>query len=291
MPELPEVQTIVSELAKKISGQQITTVSVLADKSVNLSNKKFVQAVVGQKIKNVGRRAKLILVELSGGHWLLIHLKMTGQLVYQKIKKSRKQENTTITGGHQIVAEELPNKFTRVIFEFKDGSKLFFNDIRRFGWIKFVSEKQKNEAIAKYGLEPLSKDFTWPAFSAILKKYPKRKIKQLLLDQSLIAGLGNIYADEVCFAAGVLPQRLSGKISNPEKIKMFKAIVRILKLSISHGGTTARDYVRSDGSKGQMIKYLKVYGRKGSKCQSCNGVVEKIKLNGRGTHFCRSCQK
>ena len=134
-------------------------------------------------------------------------------------------------------------------------------------------------------------NFTLPAFSAMLKKYPKRKIKQLLLDQSLIAGIGNIYADETCYAAGVLPTRLAGKITTSEMRKMHQAIIRILKLSIKQGGTTARDYVRSDGSKGGMIKYLKVYGRANLDCYKCHQKIIKIKLNGRGTHYCGNCQK
>jgi len=286
MPELPEVQTIVSELNEKISGKQIVAVSVLANKSVNLPNKKFVQSSVGKKVKSVSRRAKMILVELSGREWLLIHLKMTGQLVYTPTK------GKVVTGGHPITpTNHLPHKSTRVVFEFKDKSKLYFNDTRRFGWVKLVSEKQKNQEITKYGLEPLEKDFTWPAFSAMLKKYPKRKIKQLLLDQSLIAGIGNIYADEACYAAGILPMRPAGKIKPAEAKKMFQAIPKILKLSIKQGGTTARDYVRSDGSKGGMIKYLKVYGRTNLECKKCHQKIIKIKLNGRGTHYCRYCQK
>lgn len=285
MPELPEVQTIVSELTKKISGKKIAAVSVLADKSINLSQAVFINKILGKKVLGVHRRAKMILIELTGSDWLLIHLKMTGQLVYVP------KQGKIVTGGHPIaVTAELPNKSTRVFFEFQDGSILYFNDTRRFGWVRFVDQQKKNEEVSKYGLEPLETDFTLGAFTAILNRYPNRKIKQVLLDQSLIAGIGNIYADEAVFAAGVLPSRPAGKINELEITKLFNAITKILKLSIKHGGTTARDYVRSDGSKGGMIKYLRVYGRANKKCHGCHNMIIKTKINGRGTHYCGACQ-
>lgn len=304
MPELPEVQTIVSELDNKISGKTIKSATIFKLQSVRPMNKKFVQGVIKHKVLGVTRRAKMIIIELSGKKYLLIHLKMTGQLVFQD------KSGRGVSGGHpipvsgkikaiaayplsggEIKASGLPGKFTRVSFEFSNGSKLFFNDIRRFGWIKLVDEKSYLEETAKYGLEPLSSDFTLKNFKIALKRYPNRKIKQVLMDQSLIAGVGNIYADEADFAARVLPTRPAGSLSGKEISNLHQAIKRILKLAIKMKGTSADTYVTTSGEEGKMLQYLKVYGRPGQKCRGCKGVIHKMKLGGRGTHFCPSCQK
>jgi len=304
MPELPEVQTIVAELDDKIKNKAIKSVEVFKFKSVRPMSKKFVQEVEGRKVLGVKRRAKMIIIELSGKRYLLIHLKMTGQLVFQN------KAGKGISGGHPIPLPArikaikayplhggnvkdtgLPSKFTRVMLDFSDGSHLYFNDIRRFGWIKFVDEKSYLEETGKYGLEPLSKDFTLKNFTAALKRYPNRKIKQILMDQSLIAGVGNIYADEADFAARVMPTRPAGKLTANEISKLHKAIPRILKLAIKMKGTSADTYITTSGEQGQMLKHLKVYGRKGEKCRGCAGTVHWMRLGGRGTHYCPACQK
>ena len=177
------------------------------------------------------------------------------------------------------------------MFDFKGSSHLYFNDIRRFGWIKYVDEKSYLAEIGKYGLEPLSKDFTLKNFTVAIKKYPNRKIKQVLMDQSLIAGIGNIYADEADFAAQIMPTRPAGKLSKEEISRLHKAIPRILKLAINMKGTSADTYITTSGEEGRMLKYLKVYGRPGEKCAGCDGTIHKMKLGGRGTHYCPVCQK
>ncbi|MFA6525979.1 MAG: DNA-formamidopyrimidine glycosylase [Candidatus Buchananbacteria bacterium] len=303
MPELPEVQTIVSELDEKISRKIISAVEVFKYKSVRPMNKKFVQGIVGKKIIGVARRAKMIIIELAGKKYLLIHLKMTGQLVYQS--KSGKG----VSGGHPIPVPAkvrqiqaypmsgeikdagLPSKFTRVSFDFKDGSKLFFNDIRRFGWIKLVDEKSYLEETGKYGIEPLSEDFTLKNFKGKLRRYPNRKIKQVLMDQSLIAGVGNIYADEAAFAARVMPTRPAISLTEKEIKALHQAIPRILKLAVKMKGTSADTYITTSGEEGKMMKHLKVYGRPGQKCRGCAGTIHKMKVGGRGTHYCPACQK
>jgi len=304
MPELPEVQTIVSELDNKIKNKAIKSVEVFKFQSVRPMSKKFIQGVKGRKVLRVKRRAKMIIIELSGKKYLLIHLKMTGQLVYQS--KSGKG----VSGGHPIPVSAkvkqiyaypmsggvkpvggLPSKFTRAQFDFSDGSHLYFNDIRRFGWIKFVDEKSYQEETGKYGLEPLSKDFTLTAFKEAIKRYSNRKIKQVLMDQSLIAGIGNIYADEADFAAHVMPTRQAKTLTAKEISDLHKAIPRILKLAVKMKGTSADTYVTTSGEEGNMLKHLKVYGRKGEKCRGCPGDVHWMKLAGRGTHYCPLCQK
>jgi len=294
MPELPEVETLRRELALVVRGKTIKSASVNWPKMVKpLIPKQFSQQLKGRKITDIKRRAKILIIELSNDNFLLIHLKLTGQLIYQENAKKIKHKNKLVSGGHPqkggVVG--LPNKFTHIIFEFTDGSHLYFNDLRKFGWARLVGKLEVDKLLGEFGIEPLSKEFTLEKFKEILNRYPNRKIKQILMDQSLLAGLGNIYADESCFCAKILPTRV-GKTLKKEEIKaLFGCIPKILKFAISKKGTSADDYVQLDGSRGGMLPYLKVYGRKGEKCQRCGGVVEKIKLNGRGTHFCRSCQK
>lgn len=308
MPELPEVQTIVSELDRKLKNKTIEAADVFAEKSVNLPCREFEAAMVGVKISGVSRRAKMIIISLSGGRYLLVHLKMTGQLIFfPPLTKGRTKEGLPkgmVSGGHPIPppnlplkkGEEknwLPNKFTRVAISFNGGSKLFFNDIRRFGWMRLVDESGLDKVVSKYGIEPLGEEFTFRSFDAILEKFPKRKIKQILLDQSLIAGVGNIYADESCFLAGIMPTRTSGSLTLMERKKLFKAIPRVLTLSISKGGTSADTYIRTDGSRGSMVDFLNVYKREGEICKlkNCRGTIRRMRLNGRGTHYCEGCQK
>ena len=212
---------------------------------------------------------------------LLIHLKLTGQLVFSsklKVKSSK------FAGG-------LPNKFTHLIFNFTEGSKLYFNDLRKFGWARLTDDRGVNEVVEAHGPEPLSKEFTLAYFASILKKYPDRKIKQILLDQKLIGGIGNIYCDEACFCAKVLPMRPAKKFKPAENKKLFDCVNQVIKFAIAKKGTSADTYVRLNGQSGGMEPYLKVYGRSGQKCRRCGGVVQRIKLNGRGTHFCPGCQR
>lgn len=286
MPELPEVQTVVSELNRKIKGKTIKLIEVRNPSSGLPSPSILIAKTKGKKIKEVRRRGKLIDIDLGGDHNILVHLKMTGQLVY--VAKTGKK----MSGGHPIDnIGVLPNKFSHVIINFTDGSILYFNDIRKFGWVKYATNIERDIARQRYGLEPFDKEYTLENFTAIIKHCPNRKIKQLLLDQEKISGLGNIYVDESLFASKILPTRLVISLKSEEIKSLYKVIPKILKFAISKGGTTADNYVRTDGSKGEMVNFLKVYGREGKKCVRCSGVVSKIKLSGRGTHFCKSCQK
>lgn len=301
MPELPEVETIRRELQRVVVGKKIVDFWANAPRMLNMSAAKMKAALQGQVVKEINRRGKLLIWRITGGKYLLMHLKMTGQLVY------RDKAGKTISGGHPIspqqaaklelrgdkpvAAGELPNKFTHVIFKFNDGSQIFFNDIRKFGYAHLVDEKHLNKVLTeKYGLEPFRKDFTLVNFKKVLAKYPKAKIKQLLLDQVKISGIGNIYADESCWCAKILPTRFIGKISPTETKQLYQCINKILKLAISKGGTSADTYVKLDGQPGGFVPYLKVYGRDKEKCKRCGGTVKKIWLNGRGTHFCQKCQ-
>lgn len=288
MPELPEVETIRADLDKVITNKKIRDFAVIVPKTVRpQSVRKIKQDLVGAKIVAAKRRAKMLILSLDTKKHLLAHLKMTGQLIYQPKK------GEVIMGGHpqQGGHLNLPNKYTRAIFTFTDGSKLFFNDLRKFGWLRTASQAELEELVSKVGPEPLSNDFTLTYFTSILKRYPNRPIKQTLLDQKLIAGIGNIYADEAAFLSGLLPSRKAGSLKPNEIATLYKNIIGVLKLAIKKKGTSSRNYRRVDGGEGGMVKHLKVYGRGGKPCLTCSTPLSKTKLAGRGTHFCAKCQK
>jgi len=288
VPELPEVETLRRELAQKLKGKTIARVKVWAPKTVRpLTARVFGNRLHGKKITTVERRAKLLIIKLEDETYVLIHLKMTGQLIFEPIK------GKLVIGGHPQPGGEidLPNKFTRLALYFTDGSALYFNDMRRFGWVRSRQSLDEEPFLKKVGLEPLTDRFTEKKLTEFLGRYPKRKIKPLLLDQSLIAGLGNIYVDEALFEARIRPERISGEITKIENGKLHKAIKRILKLSVQKGGTSFRDYKRSDGRAGGFVPHLKVYGRAGEPCKKCRRAIEKTTVVGRGTHFCSDCQK
>lgn len=286
MPELPEVETIKKELENVLIGQTIQTSVICFDKTIKpLSKKQFKIKTEKQKITNLERRSKIIFINLSNKYDLAIHLKMTGQLIY----KPRKGK--LITGGHPQPGGEnnLPNKFTRLIFNLSEGT-LYFNDMRKFGWIKLIDKLEKENINNKLGIEPLTKDFDLKKFKSILNKHPNKKIKTFLLDQTLITGLGNIYVDEACFLSNILPTREIKSLTQTEIKNLHLNIKKVLRLSISKKGTSAKNYIRSNGLPGGFVPYLNVYGRSKLKCKKCPQYIEKIKFQGRGTHFCPNCQ-
>lgn len=293
MPELPEVETIRRDLAAALLNRRIASIDILSPRTATPSAALFKKESAGRKITKVGRRGKLLIFRLSpkkGGKfdYLLIHLKMTGQLIYADKKKK-------IAGGHSLNTreelKELPNKHTRAIIAMAGGGKLFFNDLRKFGYLKLASQAELDKLLENnYGPEPLTPAFTFPAFKKALS-HTNVKIKAALLNQKLIAGLGNIYADEVLWAARIRPDRPTQKVTETELKKLFVSINRIIKLAIKHRGTTFSDYVDSRGRKGNFSKFLKVYGRGGEKCPNCHNPLKKSKIAGRGTHYCPICQK
>lgn len=287
MPELPEVETIRGDLARKLGGQRIKSVTIINRKTVALAPAVFYRRLSKQIIDQVGRRAKLLFFKLKpSGDYLLIHLKMTGQLIYQD-KKS------LIAGGHSLSEEkdgDYPNKHTRVIFSFDNQSQLFFNDLRKFGYIKLAQARELEELIKKnYGPEPLSTDFSLLAFRKILSS-KKTNIKAVLLNQKNVSGLGNIYVDESLFKAGISPKRRASSLSPSEIKKLYLAVNRIIAQAIKDRGTTFNNYRDSEGRRGSFSSRLKVYGRDKASCRSCGRPISKIKLAGRGTHYCSFCQ-
>ncbi len=297
MPELPEVETIKNDLAQAILNKKIVSVKVNKKNILRKSVRYFKNKLIGNKFIKINRRGKLMYFSLRKDDlFLLAHLKMTGQFIYCNKDKfivgghanSKKEEEQILHG--QVADFCQVGKYTRVIFEFSDKSKLFFNDLRLFAYLDLVNKKSLDEILDKFGIEPLTANFKFKDFFNILQNR-KTSIKAVLLNQQLIADIGNIYADETLFMAGILPNRPANKVSSKEARKLFLAIEGILKKAIKYRGTTFSDYVDSKGKKGSFVKLLKVYGRQGQKCLKCKNIIEKTKTANRGTHFCSSCQK
>ncbi len=308
MPELPEVQTVVSELNRKLKNKKIKRVVVNTSKVISIgphtvSNIRsvgqdkvdlFVKMLTGRKFVGVRRRAKLLIFDVDGPLSLLVHLKMTGQFIFEG-KKQR-----TITGGkYRIINRltaplvQLPSKYTHVIFYFTDGSVLYFNDVRQFGYLKVVrdDELEHVKELQGYGPEPLSKQFTLGAFSDAVKRRAKSPIKLVLMDPTVVAGIGNIYSDEILYHAKVRPTRLTKSIRLKELQAIYKYIPIVLKAGIKYKGSSVGDFVRTDGKWGSMGKHHYVYSRASLPCKRCGTIISKVKLGGRTSCFCPKEQK
>lgn len=298
MPELPEVETIRRDLAERLCGRKITGVHILNNKTALPSAAFLNSQLPGRQVKEILRRGKLLIIKLVEKKGLpsnlLIHLKMTGQLIYLEGKLK-------LGGGHSLESKgrssleaaaggSLPNKYTRVILSF-GLARLYFNDLRKFGYLRLASnEELANLLDHNYGPEPLTADFTVSALAAAIKGR-STNIKALLLDQKRVAGLGNIYVDEALYAAGIRPTRRASSLKVGEIEKLHKEIKRIIALAVKKRGTTFSDYVDSRGRSGNFSSFLKVYGRANQTCFKCQKPITKIKLAGRGTHYCPVCQR
>ena len=288
MPELPEVETIRRGLEKVLVGKKIAGVEVLEKHPIRpLSPVNFVKSLKGRKVTGIERIGKLLAMDLSDNIFLLVHLKMTGQLIYRF-------NHRVLAGGHNLPhfkEKDLPTKYTWICWTFNDGSKLYFNDMRKFGYVRIVNLKEKEKIFGGYGVEPLTGGFTLEKFSEILDKRAA-PIKSILMNQALIAGIGNIYADEICFHAGILPDRKARNLSKPEVAALYKNCNRIMKEAIRYGGTTFKDYLDAHGGRGNYIDYLMVYQREKEKCLRCKkGIISVKKIGGRSTRYCPVCQK
>ncbi|MCX6809736.1 MAG: bifunctional DNA-formamidopyrimidine glycosylase/DNA-(apurinic or apyrimidinic site) lyase [Candidatus Berkelbacteria bacterium] len=281
MPELPEVETIVGGLKGFLIGQKISSIKFLDRKRFVGDEKK----IIGQKILDIKRRAKLIIIKLENNQNIVIHLKMTGQLIF-------KDKTHRIAGGHQSreLFIEVPNIHTRIIFDLSGGGKLFYNDLIRYGTIRVLKDDEVDKMTkGEFGPEPFSDEFNKEYLSMIAQKNKSSNIKKILMDQALIAGVGNIYANEALYLAGIDPSRKSASLSEGEISSLYNAILQSLKLGVKQQGASIRNYVNHEGKKGTMQNYFKVYDKAGQKCD-CGGLVKKIQLNGRGTYYCPACQ-
>lgn len=269
MPELPEVETIVRQLQRKVVGKRITKVRVFDSKVVN----KAVRTLVGSQFLQVHRRAKAIIFVLPQHKCLFVRMGMTGHFHYLPTF----QAFETMEDKNYVMAA----------FYFANGSVLTFNEVRKFGFLQMVTQHQLKEYISKMGIEPLGKEFTAEKLRNLLHSRKTASIKVTLMDQQLIAGLGNIYAQEALYRAGIDPRRKVSELSDMEINVLHKAIVSILTLAVQKKGTTVQDYVHIDGS-GGFQRYLRVYERE--KCPK-NHPLRKVYLGGRGTYYCPRCQK
>jgi len=289
MPELPEVETVRRQLQRKIIGKKIAKINVLhkriektlQGKSNILHHKTF------SKIDRVGKLMIFFFKE-NDDLYMLTHLKMTGQFFF--VDKNKKQ----ITGGGHTISDrdikDLPNKHTRISFIFTDSSQLHFNDMRLFGYVKVVNKKELQAIKSKFGPEPIIESFDVDEF---YKKIHKRQtsIKAVLLNQQIIAGLGNIYVDEALWRSRVRPMRRASKLTKKEVARLIGHARDVLNESIAVGGTTLRDFKDIDGTAGNFTNYLQVFNRQDKPCFNCGTIIKKVSCAGRGTHYCPKCQK
>ncbi|MBI2351157.1 MAG: bifunctional DNA-formamidopyrimidine glycosylase/DNA-(apurinic or apyrimidinic site) lyase [Deltaproteobacteria bacterium] len=293
MPELPEVETIRRGLVRKITGRLIVDVSFgsrdAIRRIINMPPKKFLRKLKRRKITGLRRRGKFIIFELES-HFLVIHLGMTGQLTLRDPRKNDEPFVRHPATGLQRTRQHPPDRHTHVAFFLENGNSLLYRDTRQFGRMFLVRSADYKDFFGKLGLEPFTPQYRLCAFAERLKKR-RLPIKALLLDQSFVAGVGNIYADEALFEAGIHPARLACSLLPDEQERLFKALSLVLRRGIRYGGTSFRDYVNAQGETGQNQEDLRVYGREGQPCFRCGGPVTKIMLRQRGTHFCSACQR
>ena len=288
MPELPEVETVRLQLLNKIAGKKIARVDVFHQKTIG-NDKTFEQILTGKIIDTIDRIGKLMIFSFVNEPdlYLLGHLKMTGQFFYLD------QTGEVKGGGHSLKAGDLnnfPGRHTRSAFYFSDGSALFFNDMRKFGYTKLANRAGLEKTRSKFGPEPIAVGFDSEWFAKKLKTR-KRSIKAVLLDQQFVAGLGNIYVDEALWRSRIKPTRLASSLTKKEAFDLALAAGEVMKEAIAVGGTTFRDFAHTDGEAGNFTDQLEVFARDGETCRRCGKIIKKIRVAGRGTHYCPGCQK
>ncbi len=308
MPELPEVHTTVTGLQKVLPRLTIEDVwTDLAKKNQPISHfkntlkdeafyKKFKKEIVGQKVVSVTRRAKNILIHLSDNNTILIHMKMTGHLLFGKYTYNKKTNSWSVNPDEKNDALRDPfNRFIHVVFSLSNGKHLVFCDSRKFGKVTLIDTTLAHETIhlKNLGPEPLEKIFTVETFTEQLLKRPSMKIKSALMDQSLISGIGNIYSDELLWLAQVRPNRQVSSISKKEFAKIHDAMKMVLEKGIDFGGDSTSDYRQPDGAKGNFHHNHNVYRKKNQKCgkRGCDGVILHSVIGGRSAHYCSVHQK
>lgn len=274
MPELPEVETVRRSLAPQIIGKNIKRVEIRLPRMVKGCPPEYlVGNAAGRKINRIDRRGKFLLLRLSQGYTLVVHLGMTGRLYYTR----------------EVPYGGFP-KHTHAVFHLDDGGFVVYCDPRQFGRLVLARDPEEViEALHHMGPEPLGRSFS-PEYLADVLKGRRGKVKQLLLDQNLIAGIGNIYADEALFDAGIHPERRGESLSEEEVARLYHSVRRVLNKGIRHRGTTISDYVDGRGVPGEFQNKLKVYGREGEPCPRCDGTIHRIRVAGRSSYYCPLCQ-
>lgn len=297
MPELPEVETIRRGLEPKVVGRRIVQATVRLKKQVRgMGAPAFERAIKGRKILRARRRAKFLLFDLEGAKTLLIHLGMSGQVSFWDHRKPDENRFTVspLTGLQRAVTQHAPDKHTHALFTFDQagGDRMQYRDIRQFGYLRLLETDaiDKLPSIRRLGLEPLGAGFTWDAFSTALRGR-RGMLKALLLNQSAIVGLGNIYADEACFASRLNPRQDVSRLKEAQLRDLFKAIPAVLKQALGNGGTSLMDYRRADGTHGLNQGSLAAYGRAGQACLRCGTTLKKTQVSQRTTVYCPHCQR
>lgn len=287
MPELPEVETLRIGLAKLLPKRVVADIWHDWPKSFPNAPSDTARFLIGAAIKGVRRRAKVLIIDLSSGYSLVVHLKMTGQLVF------RGDQNFGAGHPSDSLLGKLPDKSTRVVIDFAGGSKLFFNDQRKFGWMRLIPTGQVPEIdfMKKVGPEPLDDKFSSSQFIERLMRRKGTSVKAALLDQAVVAGVGNIYADESLFAAKIHPSTLVADVPKRQLATLFAELQAILRLAIEKGGSTDRNYINAEGEKGSYLDFAQVFRRTNQPCPRCGTAIEKIRVAGRGTHICPRCQR
>lgn len=287
MPELPEVETVARGLRRLVLGKTIRGVHSDTPKSFPNNPYDVQQFIIGARVLDVRRRAKMLRIELSSNYTLLVHLKMTGQLVFV-------DTHTRFGAGHpnDSLVGKLPDASTRVSIEFSDMSMLYFNDQRKFGWMRLLptAAVEELDSFMKLGPEPLEVGFTVDDFRVQFVRRAHTNIKAALLDQTVVAGVGNIYADESLWGAKIHPKRLVGSLTDQEWGALYHDLRSVMQLAIERGGSTDANYVNAEGKKGSYMDFARAFRREGLPCPRCGAVIEKLRVAGRGTHICPSCQ-
>lgn len=289
MPELPEVETIRRDLGAKIVGRKITDVSFLWPKTLrDTPEKDFRKKVLGRRITSVDRRAKLLVMALSGGENLIFHMKMTGHLLVGPDTEKVDERGNWVNPKAEL--SDRYNQYVRAVFWLSGGMMMAFSDLRKFGYVKLANQKKLKAILSEYGPEPLSDGYDQKCLEEIFCR-GGRAIKKVLIDQASVAGIGNIYADEILFASRVHPEKKAKDLSRAEVERIVKKSCLVIEKAIKLRGTSYSDYRDTAGRKGDFEKELKVYGRAKEKCYHCNRRIRRIVVGGRGTHFCPGCQE
>jgi len=270
MPELPEVETIKRDIEKQVIGHKIEDVWYDWAKTLKPDPETFKKAVVGKRFKDISRRAKLFIFRLDSTP-LIVHLKLSGRLLYR---------NQT----------DKPDQFTHVVLKLDKGKELRFADMRKFGWLRVLKDEgELDELLSEFGIEPFTSDFTLEKFASIIQN-KGTMIKPLLMDQKQIAGVGNIYSDEALWCAQIHPETPAKNLSAEKIEKLYSCIQKTLKEGIADRGTSVDDYLDLFGQPGSHEQNLQVFRKDGQACPRCGATIKKIRVGGRGAHFCPSCQ-
>jgi formamidopyrimidine-DNA glycosylase len=286
MPELPEVETVRRGLTGLIVAKTVKAVTNDTPKSFPNVPADVARFLIGARITAVRRRAKVLIVDFDSSYSLVIHLKMTGQLVFRG--------EQSFGAGHPTdsLVGQLPDRSTRVDITFTDASHLFFNDQRKFGWARLLPtvEIPNIDFMKKVGPEPLEADFTPELLFQRMQRRKNSNIKSVLLDQTVLAGVGNIYADESLWGAKVHPTTLVKDLTKRQVALLHKELIYVLELSIEKGGSTDKNYVNAEGKRGSYIDFARVFRCEGKPCPRCGDIIIKTKVAARGTHTCPTCQ-